>query len=377
MTDRGTVEFSVPSLPSEAGRLVKVRDAELKIVDRVQPGARLELDEGLYLASVLLPSGEEDEQAIRVTAGGFEEVRLGPEEASFCEDYTLEADLPRSLVFNAGTFEATSSSAPREWFARVVSAGAQVAPMPALELVASTAEPAAGVADLVCRGTPDAGALLWAQVAVPGQVPFVCALPMLPGHPEATCRLRVVATTDAIRVTALPTGSPMVEAVVAYLVTGNPGHAAEVASQAVELMQGKVDDPVAAALGAYALLRLGRLDEVRDWVANLADWFPDMPDGAILAAELAARAGDRDDLWLPEAVSRGVPMFADGLSLLATRLRAGEREDPSRLLEIATLADFAQLVVAYPAAEPEAPAASQHPVEDFDPSAGWLRFEGG
>ncbi len=373
MTDRGTVEFSVPSLPSDAGRLVKVRDAELKMVDRVEAGARLELDAGLYLASVLLPSGEEDEQAIQVTAGGFAEVRLGPEDASFCEDYTLEADLPRSLVFNAGTFEATPSSAPHEWFARVVSADAEV---PALELVESASD-AAGVADLVCHGTPYGRTLLWAQVAVPGQVPFVCALPMLPGHPEATCRLRVVATTDAIRVTALPTGSPLVEAVVAYLVTGNPSHAAEVASQAVSLMQGKLEDPVAAALGAYALLRIGRLDEVRDWVENLANWFPEMPDGAILAAELAARAGERDDAWLPEAVSRGVPMFADGLSLLATRLRAGEREDPSRLLEIATLADFAQLVVAYPAADPQAPATSQHHVEDFDPAAGWQRFEGG
>ena len=373
MTDRGTVEFSVPSIPSEAGRLVKVRDADLKIVQRVKPGTRLELDEGLYLATVLLPSGEEDEQAIKVTAGGFAEVRLGPEDASFCEDYTLEADLPRSLVFNAGAVESTPPGAPSEWFARVVSSGPQV---PALELVASASD-AAGVADLVCRGTPDEGALLWAQVAVPGQVPFVCVLPMLPGDPEATCRLRVVATTDAIRVTALPTGSPLVEAVVAYLVTGNPGHAAEVASQAIELMQGKVGDPVAAVLGAYALLRLGRLDEIGEWVENLANWFPHLPDGAILASELAVRAGDRDDAWLPEAVSRGVPMFADGLSLLATRLRAGERDDPNGLLEIATLADFAQLVVAYPAAEPRKPAASQHNVEDFDPAAGWQRFEGG
>jgi hypothetical protein len=57
-------------------------------------------------------------------------------------------------------------------------------------------------------------------------------------------------------------------------------------------------------------------------------------------------------------------MFADGLSLLATRVRPLWPEDArvARILDLATRADFAQVVVAYPASKP---------VESLD---GWQRF---
>lgn len=147
-----------------------------------------------------------------------------------------------------------------------------------------------------------------------------------------------------IRATALPIGDTLTASVARYVATGHLRQAAHAVANA----GARLDDPVGAALGAYALLRLGRVDEIGDWVEELTSA---LPDGAVIAAERAARAGESPDRWLEEAVHRGVPMFSDGLSLLATRLRP--RFEPGdarveRILDLATRADCSQVVVAYP-----------------------------
>ena len=53
------------------------------------------------------------------------------------------------------------------------------------------------------------------------------------------------------------------------------------ARSAEALLQGKVANPVGAALGGYALLRLNELDRLHDWPDNLAAWFAWLPDGAV------------------------------------------------------------------------------------------------
>jgi hypothetical protein len=93
---------------------------------------------------------------------------------------------------------------------------------------------------------------------------------------------------------------------------------------------------------------------------NLANWFPWLPDGAIIAAELSFRRGERDDAekWVEEALRRGLPMFSDGLSLLVARLRPapGSRsKEVERLLELSRFVDFAQLALAFPGADPTDP----------------------
>ena len=67
-------------------------------------------------------------------------------------------------------------------------------------------------------------------------------------------------------------------------------------ANALDLLYAKISDPIGAALGAYALLRLGRLDKLdehEDWVRNLADWFPALPDGAVSPPSGLARRGGR------------------------------------------------------------------------------------
>jgi hypothetical protein len=77
------------------------------------------------------------------------------------------------------------------------------------------------------------------------------------------------------------------------LVERRYAHAAKVAEAASDLLLYKYQDPVAAALGALVLYRIGRLGEHAAWVDNLARDFPWLPDGRILkAALLFAKADD-------------------------------------------------------------------------------------
>jgi hypothetical protein len=57
----------------------------------------------------------------------------------------------------------------------------------------------------------------------------------------------------------------------------------------------KLQSPVAAAVAATVLIRSGALQQLHDWPRNLANWFPSLPDGAVLWAETLLRRNDRPD----------------------------------------------------------------------------------
>ncbi len=102
---------------------------------------------------------------------------------------------------------------------------------------------------------------------------------------------------------------------------------------------GKHSSPLAAAVAALVLLRIDRLDLIHDWLGNLADWFPQLPDGAVLWAEQQMRQRtDRPQAIADAAASlcrldeRGLPFTSEALSYaasLAARLdRAGDQVPP-------------------------------------------------
>lgn len=91
---------------------------------------------------------------------------------------------------------------------------------------------------------------------------------------------------------------------------------------AEKLLQGKFSDPIAAAVGAYALLRFNKIDLLHDWTENLHNSFTWLPDGSVLLGEHLARLGRHKealDAFL-ETRQRGIPVFSDGLSYLIDRL---------------------------------------------------------
>jgi hypothetical protein len=94
------------------------------------------------------------------------------------------------------------------------------------------------------------------------------------------------------------------------------------ALKAEQLLSDKDEDPIAAAVGAYTLLRLNNLDALHDWTENLMNRFPLLPDGAVVRGEHLARLGrhaEAADAFLA-ARHRGLPIFLDGVSFLTSRL---------------------------------------------------------
>jgi len=103
------------------------------------------------------------------------------------------------------------------------------------------------------------------------------------------------------------------------------------ALQAEELLQQKLEHPIAAAAGAYILLRLGDLERLHSWTENLYNWFVWLPDGAAIRGEHLARIGQHEQALnaFLSLSQRGLPLLSDGLSYAVSRLRtyvAGETQ---------------------------------------------------
>src|SRR5262249_11698113 len=98
-------------------------------------------------------------------------------------------------------------------------------------------------------------------------------------------------------------------------------------------LQEKNSDPVAAAIGAYALLRLGELDRLHDWTANLFDWFPWLADAAAIRGEHLARLGRHEEALdaLRTMRGRGLPLFGRGLGYALARLQTYAALSPDTL----------------------------------------------
>ena len=131
-----------------------------------------------------------------------------------------------------------------------------------------------------------------------------------------------------------------------------------------ELLYGKVQDPIAATVGAYTLLRTGNIERLHNWTENLKNWFPWLPDGLVVRAEHLACLG-KHDLALAQLLTlptRGLPLFSDGLTYAINRLRfyatlarQGRVEADSlalddlmeRLLRVAAVTDFRRPILTF------------------------------
>lgn len=140
-----------------------------------------------------------------------------------------------------------------------------------------------------------------------------------------------------------------VGSVLSYFSSGDAASARELIRPARELLFEKVANPIAAAGGGYVLVdewirdssQSGSDSRWHSWIDNLGNWFPWLPDGAILRGWLALRRRDQPpDLKkaraaLLEAEHRGIPFYAagvrrlsDGLMLLANEARRSGGPDP-------------------------------------------------
>jgi len=128
----------------------------------------------------------------------------------------------------------------------------------------------------------------------------------------------------------LATSQPIADTILSYLERGDL-YAAEAmvrwVEEAHDLLGGKMQDPYAAAVGAYLLLRLRRFDLLRKWARNLANWIEFLPDGCVIWAwqQIYENPSNENVIrnYLLKAASRGesdatrgLPIYSQGLRLL-------------------------------------------------------------
>lgn len=168
----------------------------------------------------------------------------------------------------------------------------------------------------------------------------------LAGGETGKCELIISFLESGISITARPGGAHAV-ALAGYLQSGRADRAVTaMTADSIALLQAKRSDPISAAIGGYALLKLNDTLQVRDWCENLANWYPALPDGAIIAGAVASRLGQMDTArrWFAAATDRGIPAFSEGLSLLvAETQRNGRRMDLGAIGDLALTADFSAL----------------------------------
>ncbi len=87
----------------------------------------------------------------------------------------------------------------------------------------------------------------------------------------------------------------------------------------------KTVSPLAATMAALLLLRAWRPDLLHNWSRNLAEWFPDRPDGCVIWAEQLLRTEQDKKLgeaidWLLKLEQRSLPHTSDALGHAARQV---------------------------------------------------------
>lgn len=125
------------------------------------------------------------------------------------------------------------------------------------------------------------------------------------------------------------------EVLLSYLSQGKVDQAQLVSESliALELLYGKRENPIAAAIAGYFLLLCGDFNKLNQvWTNNLANWMTWLPDGAVIDAWYRMRVKppdqDRAKRRLLEAAARGMPVYRRGLRLLLDGLTSFN-DDPS------------------------------------------------
>lgn len=232
---------------------------------------------------------------------------------------------------------------------------------------------------------PGVDEVSYLQVLLPGQPALNLTLPACSGE---FCEVVLIPLSAAAAgdmeslVVEVYLGNVDANALLRYRAQGLTSDAAattaseDQAVSAKRLLHGKAREPVAAAIGAYALLRFNRLDRLQDWAENLYDGSRTLPDGAAILGEHLARQGEHAEalkIFLSLA-ERGLPLFTEGISYSLERLDlyirlysegrkgpldAGRHESARLLLELlqrfSTCTDHRRFVVRFTGLSPNAP----------------------
>lgn len=108
------------------------------------------------------------------------------------------------------------------------------------------------------------------------------------------------------------------------------GRLAAIEPVARELADSAAEDPLAACLAGYSLLRLGHAEDAGNVADAVIAVAPSIADAYVLRGEAAAAAQNdsRSRQAFADAIAAGVPLFGEGLTRLLEGLRASNFYHP-------------------------------------------------
>lgn len=124
-------------------------------------------------------------------------------------------------------------------------------------------------------------------------------------------------------------------------------------SELREMVRGKLESPLSAAVSALILLRANRLDLLHDWPRNLANWVTDLADGPVIWAEQVSRQQkDYNEAaeYLGLLKQRGLPVTSEAFShavSLADRLHSVKIDDAEIADHVAAVRERLQSALQY------------------------------
>lgn len=349
------------------------------VVSSASPTAQSEIalpSPGTYLVDVAFPDGRHTRRTINVEAGKPYRFLLQDRRTAYQSSGSDRASV-RARAFGAAT------NSPNELEVRLLRLPAPVAVdkmanqlsagslhvhrRNAQSLFASATPGPVESVDLYGQPQTSPAGLSersWLIVSCAGDFPTLLAYPEQWMPVESTQVFRLVARRKATegaeskkwRV-SLELLDPIYGALIEYLtrrdLQSSETISASVQTQALQALHEKMENPFAAAAGAY-LMALGDIGSSdRSWMENLYRRFAWLPDGAIAWGWRLLREGERgSDSWvdarraLMDACSRGLPYFTVGLHVLVDALTALSMSDKSddevsRMLAAVVIADNA------------------------------------
>lgn len=294
---------------------VEVRKGNSALVARGLSSHSISVEPGIYYVTASLPAGQELTRRVKVQRG--DEVQV----VTFTPDTNLTENSEIQFISSqANTVSVDIPHLParlRLFQGNVLTGNCEQVPL-RTEAVRS----------------PD-GLTLPEMQLLPGQLGFVQLLQpdkpalnmALPTSEFGRCQILIIQLENGDYDLDARLKHPVADAILRYRRRGRLTEISTIVSSesldAEQLLHDKRADPVAAAVGAYALLRLNELDRLHDWTENLKNWFDWLPDGLTIRAEHLARLGEHTqalELFL-ELPSRGLPVFSSGISYALNRLR--------------------------------------------------------
>ncbi|MGN6105942.1 MAG: hypothetical protein ACTHU0_12620 [Kofleriaceae bacterium] len=317
-------ELALPERLAGAALPIEVRAADRRLVGRFDPKQSVPLLPGAYYVNVPLPCGDELSDWVEIAPGAATTASLGAADSGEPSSvhHARSLALGRSLGLSAEDLQrlrARRALDPDQPVGFRVWLGKLGAYRPA-DAARAVIEASAGAIRIQI---PPHGAgptkQMLVQLCVAGRAGVVVVVPQRPAG--APIEVAIARTGDELILDAQLENRDA-DAMIRYATdvdrTRMIGRAMEIRG----LLHAEVEDPIAAAAGAAALLGIDRAQDVERWLPALADATPWLADGPALAAEALARRGSHADALgrLLQLGPRGLPLFADSLAYAVRRL---------------------------------------------------------